>query len=495
MSLLLLLVACSPSGLTLEVAVDDPEISRVELFVGEHCSGDCPRGTIPPGLPVMAVTDTYVVVDTAPWTLTRADFDDGVAGFRIESPEDTSLPILVVVGYDAQDQIRWSSTFHDVAVPSQEPAYWQVRLSPTTAIAASLEPQPAGTERVARWQQPSQRLPSCLLLEHWSDRPEPTRELVVPDEDHDCDEVAETAECAPWVPDAVAVPPRIEDASCVLPAPLPGRMELACLLGGPECTEDPQSARDQCVPVFEPRCVSSLVCQCAGKPDFAACVEGVVTEGIVAGTTPYLKCSIQVDAEGYRCDDTPIEADAGAYLSSSGSTKCTGIGIDEWAAPIGPFGSALAIDETSKVKLGAFDEPCRIDLLLEGNTTTESTLAAVEIDLDNNNHLVVPARFEFRATGCADSSHCEFVAPDTNDSLFECLDPGEALTCAPDTNNGCAGPMCNGQCCGAGEMCTPNGCSCGGGAACDDGLTCESGITTQDQCGSICCGGQTPCPA
>lgn len=490
-----MVVACSPSGLTLEVVADDPDLAKVELFVGDHCSGDCPRGTVPPGLPAMAVTETYVVADAVPWTLNRADFDDGVAGFRLESPENTSLPILVVIGYDAQDQIRWSSTFHDVAVPSQDSAYWQVRLSPTTSIAAPLEPQPAGTERVARWQQPSQRLPSCLLLEHWTDSAEPTRDLVVPAEDHDCDEIAEAAECAPWVPNAVAAPPRIEDASCVLPAPLPGRVESACLLGGPECTEDPQSPREQCVPVVEPRCVSSLLCQCAGTANFGACVDDVVAEGIASATLPHLKCSIQVDADGYRCDDTPIEADAGAYLSSSGSTKCTGIGIDEWAAPVGPFGSALVIDETSKLKLVTFDQPCKVDLLLEGNTTTQSVLAAAEIDLDNGTHLVVPARFDFHAGGCAESSRCEFFASDANDSLWECLDRDAALSCVPDPIAMCAGPMCNGECCGAGEMCTPNGCSCAGGKSCRElGDTCQSNVATQDQCGTVCCGVTTPCP-
>ncbi len=490
-----MVAACSPPGLTLEVVADDPELAKVELFVGDHCSGDCPHGTVPPGLPVMAVTDTYVVADAVPWTLTRADFDDGVAGFRIESPEDTSLPILVVIGYDAQDQIRWSSTFHDVAVPSQEPAYWRVELTPTTPIALPLEPQPAGTERAARWQQPSQRLPSCLLLEPWSDSAEPTRELVVPAEDHDCDEIADAAECAPWVPNAESVPPRIEDASCVLPAPLPGGTSLGCLLGGPECTEDPQSPRDDCVPVFEPRCVPSSLCQCTGRADFAACAEGIVADGIGNATLPFLKCSIQTDTEGHRCNDEPIEADAGAYLSSSGSLKCTGIGIDEWAAPVGPFGSTLVIDETAKLKLDAFDQPCKVNVWLEGATTTQSALAAVQIDLDNDTHLVLPARFDFHAGECIEPSRCEFFVADPNDSLYECLERDVALTCAADTVAGCAGPMCNGECCGAGELCTPNGCSCGGGEKCRElGDTCQKPVAMDDQCGTICCGDTTPCP-
>src|SRR5690606_5302261 len=117
---------------------------------------------------------------------------------------------------------------------------------------------------------------------------------------------------------------------------------------------------------FEPRCAPSLLCQCAGNSDFAACVADIVPAGIDNGKLPFLKCSIQVDEKGHRCDDTPIEADAGTFLSSSGSTKCTGIGIAEWAAPLGPFGGALAIDDTSKLKLSGFDQPCKIDVELEG---------------------------------------------------------------------------------------------------------------------------------
>ena len=138
MGLLLAVAACFPPGLTLEVVIDDSNIKKVELFAGERCSGDCPSGR-------MAIEHAYVVPDQLPWTVTEPDFEDGVAGFRIEAEQATSIGIVVVLGYDAQDQIRWSSTFHHVDIPDGDAAHWRVHMTPTTAIPATLDTQPAGT--------------------------------------------------------------------------------------------------------------------------------------------------------------------------------------------------------------------------------------------------------------------------------------------------------------------------------------------------------------
>lgn len=494
LSVLLIVAACSsPPGLTLEVVVDDPAIERVELFVGEHCSGDCPDGIVPPDLPTMSVTNAYVVTDAVPWSVSDGNFGDGVAGFRLESPHDTSVAILVVVGYDAQDQIRWSSTFHDVAVPSNDAVYWQVRLAPTTPITAPVAPQPAGTERIKHWQQPSRRLPSCLLLEHWTGDDHPTRDLVVPDADRDCDELPEANECAPWTPNAVRVPPTLDDASCLLAGPLPSLDAQVCLIGGPECTEDPNEPRDECVAVAEPYCVSNLLCECIGVDDFGACVQPIVLDGVTKGLMPSLTCTLQIDAEGRLCDHEPIELDFGPFLLSS-STKCSAIRLNDWAPPLGAFATKLHIDNSSKLEVVHFDKPCKAELELEGETTPQELLAAVEIELDNGNHLVVPAQFKLSANGCDGTSRCGVFVPTTSDSIWQCVEP-RALACAPEPNSQCDGPMCNGICCGKGEMCTPNGCSCAGGDRCRElGDTCQSEVAMPDQCGTVCCGETTPCP-
>jgi len=62
------------------------------------------------------------------------------------------------------------------------------------------------------------------------------------------------------------------------------------------------------------------------------------------------------------------------------------------------------------------------------------------------------------------------------------------------------GPPCGDDCCGTGERCVEREfgpeCACGTGPACEVGDTCASGIPSEDQCGSVCCGGGggDPCP-
>jgi hypothetical protein len=481
--------------LTLEVVIEDPAIEKVEIFVGDHCSGDCPSGTVPPQLPLMAVDAAYVVPDQVPWSVTADEFHDGVAGFRIESTGDTSMAILVVLGYDAQDQIRWSETFHDVVIPTSDAVRWRVELSPTTPIATT--PGAAGTERIARWQQPSRRLPSCLLLEHWESSSTAWRELVVPDADRDCDEVAEANECAPWVPNADGSSPTIADANCLLETSI-GMANQLCVLGGPECNEN-GTPRDACVPVAGPHCMSSVLCGCAGTPDSAACVLAKINDGINTSTIPYLKCVVQLDTDGTSCTDETFEADAGLYLSGTtgSSTKCRGVGFNETQLPLGAFGHYVDIDDSSKLKIEAFDQPCKIDVYFSGASMPQSKLALTALELENGNTLVLPLRIDLKATGCVEPSHCAFFRPveGVYDSIWQCAGQNLAPRCTPDLANQCSeGPFCNGECCGPGEVCGPNGCTCAGVTRCEGGDTCQSAVVGADQCGTVCCGVMTPCP-
>ena len=66
----------------------------------------------------------------------------------------------------------------------------------------------------------------------------------------------------------------------------------------------------------------------------------------------------------------------------------------------------------------------------------------------------------------------------------------------------CTGPgggLCKGapgERCNAGEWCDNGTCRCGTGNGCATGTTCASGGAMVDgnNCGSICCGGGSPCP-
>ena len=73
--------------------------------------------------------------------------------------------------------------------------------------------------------------------------------------------------------------------------------------------------------------------------------------------------------------------------------------------------------------------------------------------------------------------------------------------CVPTCNHCTTGGACcpggvNG-CCGAGEWCDANGqCRCGQNAACPSSnpICAAGGAIGGSMCGSICCGGTSPCP-
>ena len=471
--------------------IDDPNIKRVELFAGDQCSSDCPRGTVPPGLPPMAVDDAYLVIDPQPFTVLEKDFSDGVAGFRIESSQDAALPILVIVAYDAQDQIRWSWSKHWVDIPDADSERWRIRLDPTTAITATFEPQPPWTERIAMWTDPMGR-PSCLLLEHWSDRPAPTRELVGPKDNPDCDNVTAVNECAPWIPNAVAATPTIDQASCVLHGLTAAGLDI-CQLGGPECSENSALPRNLCVPLDETYCTPTAFCQCT-TADVLACVRAVVTEGTNNSTIPYVKCVIRVDASGNRCDSgTPLELDLSPFVNTGSSSTCKDIDLSD-GDPLAPFDSSLQVGG-AKLYIESVTG-CKATAKWENGMAPPLSFGLIEAELTNGYHLVAPIRVEIKPGCDIGGSTCGAFRPNTTgESLFNCAAAAPTGTaCAPDGS--CSeGPECNGECCGVGEACTPNGCSCGGGPRCGQGDFCSRGGPAGDDfCGTVCCGASGPCP-
>jgi len=493
LGLLSVVAACNPPGLTIEVVIDDPAIAKVELFAGRGC-GECPVATAPPGLPRMLVDAGYIVDDPEPFTVTKNELSNGVAGFRIEADQDETLAILVALAYDAQGQVRWSWTGHGVQIPNGDSVRWRIEMSPTTPIDANLAPQP-NTERIAEWPHPKGR-PSCLLLEHWDDSSQAKREMLSPVDDFDCDNVDPMYECEKFIPNAMGVAPNLDSANCVTPVTDPAG--YVCMLGGPQCTEIATAPRDGCVPLETPYCTSLTLCQCAGKPDAAGCIRNL----IVTGTTdmpsmPFMKCSIGVDASGNRCDNNDLFLDAGAFLGSSSPRVCKDLRLNDGEAPLGSFDNKLLIGTTAKLIFENFTQPCRTNVRFEGSQTAPQVeYGFLDVEIDNGYHLVVPARIDVHL-GCINPSVCgvSTISSDTSETIFKCAG-AESITplCGPDQAHGCEGPWCNGACCGYGEQCTANGCSCAGSSRCSGTDTCQAGLPSNDFCGSLCCGPGNPCP-
>jgi hypothetical protein len=482
--------------LTIDVVIHDANIKKVELFAGERCHTDCPRATIPPGLSSLPVTDAFVVVDPKPFTVLDKDFSDGVAGFRLESPVDVTLGILVIIAYDAQDELRWSWSRQWVDIPDGDAERWQIHLDPTTVIAPTVEPQPPGTERHKLWPAPG-GMPSCLLLEHWGSG-SVERELLGPQGDLDCDSVAAANECAPWIPAASAAAPPIEEASCLLFGPTSNGGQV-CMLGGPQCSETSTLAAD-CAVTDEPYCTAHALCACSGVGDVRACLRNRIFDGTNDSTAviPHARCAIPIDASGNACSSGPFTLELRTTLGSN--RTCRSLQLNDVETPLGPFESFLHIGE-GKLKIEDVTAPCAGQLSWSGGGTAPAidNFAIIDVELESGYHLALPLRIDFKL-GCTNSpvAVCA-VSPINTDSMFQCAEamqpqpqPGP---CAP-SGNCTTGVSCNNMCCGPGEMCTPTGCKCGLNSRCSATLEekCEHRQGDYSACGEVCCGPNTPCP-
>jgi hypothetical protein len=479
--------------LTIDVVIHDPNIKRVELFAGERCATDCPVSTVAPGLPPLRVDHAFVVIDPKPFTVADSDFSDGVAGFRLESSVDVELPILVIVAYDAQDELRWSWSRRGVAIPDADAERWEIHLDDTAVIAPLVDTQPAGTERHKLWPAPN-GLPSCLLLEHWG-HSSVERELLGPHDDPDCDGVAAAIECAPWIPNAVATAPPVEETTCVLPRQLADGVSV-CVLGGPQCSESPGQPSDACVAANETYCTPQLLCLCSGMPNVRDCLRARIADGMGNATMPHVKCVIPINDAGAACAGSFMLNASNALVGST--RKCTGMRLNELEVPLGSFQNYLHLGN-GKLKLDSFSEPCTGQLSWEsgGMPPPTDNLAVLDVELDNGNHLAFPMRVDFKP-GCTTNAMAICQVVSSSDSMFQCVQPMQPVGACPPSGGLCTeGVMCEGVCCGPGEMCTPTGCKCGVGPRCNNtaGDFCVSRFGGYDHCGELCCGSQTNlCP-
>jgi hypothetical protein len=492
------LSACAPDGLTLEVTVES-DTERVEVFVGRNCGSECPSEVIVPDIGTRSVSNAYLMKDARPWTTDRADFSDGKAGFRLEVSQDEYLGIVVIVGYNAQGQVTGSRTFHDVEVPAGEAKHWEVTLAATAPLGPTVSTQPPGTETIKMWQGPSKTLAACVFMEHWDDSSQPVRDLIVPYDDTDCDEIAETAECAPWTANASGAPPSIDDASCVT-FKTSGGSNL-CVIGGPQCFENGGTG-ENCVPLAEDYCAPSKLCLCADSTTPLDCLRGAIADGSATSAVPYVKCAIPLDDSGVPCNgQTHYEIDAQTYLGTT-TTKCEDIRLGHLRLPVGTLDHSieLAPDSAAYLKVETFYTPCKADLAWGGSAPSPVSpqFGFVDLVLDNGRHLAIPMKIDL-SVGCDGRvATCGFVRPaDTSDPIWSCLAPATTppmFDVCPVQADCLYGVLCNGLCCGRGERCGANGCECGTtGQACGAGDTCQSATGYPDQCGTACCG-VSPCP-
>jgi hypothetical protein len=463
-------IGCVPSGLLLEVTTADPAIRRVELFVAGPCEGACPAAVAPPGLTAKP-SDIFLVTDPRPWSAT---VDHGIAAFELRADEDASVPLLLAVGFDAVagGSATAVAVLYDVPVPASGAAYWQMPLSAATPI----DDTTPTSHRVAVWRQPSEPGLACVMIEHAGGK----RELVVPKDDTDCDQVA-AGECAPWTNLAVDAPSTIAAASCLLMSSS-GTSSGVCQLGGPTCSEVP-GPTTTCAVLDTPYCAPTALCACG--PWDEDCVQEKIALSVDA--MPMIRCELPLTQDGAPCNgvsELRIPVASSMFLANSSAT-CEDTLINDLATPLGAFERSVTIGGAT-LAVKRVGEPCATELVYAGKLATSQTSSLlVDLALDNHEHLVVPLRIKFLVGSCDDVGPlCSLTL--VNDSMFSCArkTPTGAVCGA---HADCAGPLCGGVCCTTGEQCVNDLCMCGDGPGCTGGNECAAGLISPG-CGSMCCG-------
>jgi len=493
-----LLGACEPNGLTLEVTTKNPAVTRVELLPGMDCPDNCPERVAPPALDPRPIDHIFVVDDSSPWF---ADVEGGVAGFRVTVDNPASVGMLLAIGLDKDGQPLETVYAYDVEIPTTRGDYVRVALKPAAPVATTLldPPQPDGAEGLAIWREPVAKR-ACVLAEHWNGNPEPQRDLIVPSDDTDCDEVVPAKECAPWTPLAMNAPSTIDNANCTYFGALPSGADV-CLFGGTPCNELSPTTTPQCTHLEEKYCTPKALCtSCTGVDWSPDCAANALVTGAMQQSLPFLDCSFRVTEAGIPCVDqlTVTGVDLSGLLGANRVSSCERAGVHDLTAPFGPFDNKVQTP-TGLFKVDGLTQPCKLDILWKGTAVTPGSVTPpsavfLDLDLDNTNHLVLPAVIRTEV-GCTNQPRCVLALGTAGDTMLQCARERGTMTAICGPSGLCAnGPSCGTSCCGAGEECINNVCTCGGKAGCDGGDVCTAGAYGPDQCGSLCCGVNTLCP-
>lgn len=481
-----LVVACSdPPGVTLEVIRTDKAVTKVELYLGEACD-TCPGMMAPPGMTPRR-SRVWVISDPVVFSASEGDSDSwhgDRAGFRLTSATGMvqRVPVILAVGYDANNTPIATSTFFDGEIPVHRAERWQTTLVASKPI---VDPRPdVEDERVAVWGK--QRTgPRCVMVEHGTG----SSDAIVPTDDTDCDGLSTAAECSPFVPNATNGVPTLESANCVTNVAA-NNLTGICMLGGPICNETGTTTSDSCEVLDADYCVPKKLCNACPNGDFA-CIKN--TFGDAAGTgTPVmngLDCTIPMNTDGSECssgDRRSADLDISALVANS-ETKCRDVTIAEGVLPISLHHS-LPIT-TASINVLDFKEPCNVTIEWGGkydrNAGVTRTLIA-EVELDNGKHIVAPFILRF-ADSCARAMTCTTVVPDPLDPMFDCVKPAEnSMTCTPPNPVTLCGNaiQCGARCCNTGESCENGECRCGDGAHCISNHACIDAATAD--CGTRC---------
>jgi hypothetical protein len=281
-----------PHGVGIKVTVTDPT-SSVELFVGDGIvtdPGSCQTGAgCRIGPPPTNGGSGYIYGSGWSMSATIADYNDRVerntVEFRIEPPASgaTTVPAVLLVGYDEGGSVVADRVLHDVAISNRE-------VEIDTTLQSATGDLSADGERALVWRKPSDpgfALSACAAVEH----ADGTTEFFSPNDDHDCDGAILNDPNMPECNASTAFEwcgasgRGITEADCITSTP---GTPSSCRLAGPGCVDMSPGCpmkSSTCTPTSPVACLPPEVCRGVQQMPVPCNSFDVSCVGLVTATT------------------------------------------------------------------------------------------------------------------------------------------------------------------------------------------------------------------
>ncbi|HEY4179381.1 MAG TPA: hypothetical protein VGM90_21200 [Kofleriaceae bacterium] len=422
------------TGVEIIIRVGETPTKQVELFVGEDLCPDTectPTWTTAHGYPLNA---------PAAYTHPRAraltaDVKDGTASFILlpePGHESKSVNIVGVVGYDGtgfdHDNITGAYVLQSTFDARGPRRYDETLLATNgrggenfnmTGLFVDVWSQPAPIAGSAD-DEPER----CVAF---SSSANGQREdiAIVPEDDHDCDDLIAESKCYAQTPAPAA------DTHCIdFEAPT-----NRCIFGVQTCDET-TGANSVCNGTRYPTdtdqrisCFPTDACthmpNCAASPD-------TCRNDILALTKPITTCNVVSDGEATNlfCPND-VEVDVPLGTTAFTASSCLGVTMAALnGSVLGPFGTSVSLSGNAAitVTLNASATLCRLQFTVMGSAqSTNVNKVVVRVDLTNGYALWMPIQLHYQSLSGAETcttnpTHCD--PPATDLSLRSCLTGG-----------------------------------------------------------------------
>ena len=412
--LLVLLGACG-EGIFIEVRrPPGVEAEVVELIVAdEACSlgkdsqGQdipCTEGIRPEMFPMKVGDEDTIFFRDATDPFAGAFGETDTVVFQL-SPGDQVLPVVVAVGKTG-GQITSLAVMKTVIDLRRNPIRYVVDLEPAVPLAQNQQ----GDGRSAfAWPRSSETI-ECLAFAG----PEGLL-FIVPDDDHDCDRVAQDRECDAFDYLATTRAPQ----RCVTHHP---ELMGACAVGFTTCSELPDAPPADCKP--EAFCVPDAMCE----PPCESTDEACQATELVTLPSPRLACTFRGEFDGVnltKCPDSrPVVLSTMVPNIQACPFPPRFIDLPNVTTAYADGTTELDIGETHFRVIAHEPVPCKIAIEFDGvapGMRFETQLAiefAVVGSSASARKLLLPATFSIEPN-CAAESFC-VLDPGIQDNVFAC---------------------------------------------------------------------------